>query len=429
MFRKALVIFLSFIAVVTVNGCTSHSSDSQAELSDSPDDSLDVEGDSGGEDAVADLGDEASELSEDEQLPEDTASTETSPADSPDALTDNETPVTDATQEPTPEPVAETAPETTEPAAETPVEETASTPTPEPSENPSDLAAAAAPTGGVSLKKIKAAPEQFGKKWLNAVYVARDGDDPKTMSQKIYGSEDYAKQLCRWNSYNCGRGIKVGDKIYYNSPNRPDDDQNMKTFYEDAGVPAESYVAKDGDNIRAVGKQLLGHDRSWIELWVTNPDVESKNVLPEGTQLKYWPATETAAPTQTMAQTEAPPVDEMQVAEGSEEVAGGAPPPPPMEEMAPPPADLPPQDMAAQGSIAPPPPPQEMAPPPPPPPLMPEKSHATPAAAEMDDPNQTMALGGAAILMLGAVVLIISIRKKRRNKIDYNTATHTQIDT
>jgi len=47
----------------------------------------------------------------------------------------------------------------------------------------------------------------------------------------------------------------------------------------------------------------------------------------------------------------------------------------------------------------------------------------------MDDPNQTMALGVGAILLLAAVFLVISIRKKRKNKIDYNTATQTQIDT
>ncbi|MCB0363396.1 MAG: LPXTG cell wall anchor domain-containing protein, partial [Bdellovibrionales bacterium] len=46
-----------------------------------------------------------------------------------------------------------------------------------------------------------------------------------------------------------------------------------------------------------------------------------------------------------------------------------------------------------------------------------------------EDPNQTMALGVGALLLLASVALFVIVRKKkRRQSLDFNTATHTQID-
>ncbi|MFW1461759.1 hypothetical protein ACEWA6_24475, partial [Vibrio parahaemolyticus] len=71
------------------------------------------------------------------------------------------------------------------------------------------------------------------------------------------------------------------------------DEQTVKTFYEDAGVQPETYVAKSGDNLKTVGTQLLGDKRSWMELWATNANLESKGELAEGTQITYWPNADT----------------------------------------------------------------------------------------------------------------------------------------
>jgi hypothetical protein len=333
-----------------------------------------------------------------------------------------------AAAEPTPDPEVAAPPEpvASEPP---PIEEPGASPVPEPTTE-----APVAATGG--LLKVKSAPEKMGRTLVNGIYIAREGDTVESIAQKIGVKE---KDICKVNSFNCSRPAKVGDKYYYNSPQRPTDETAMKTFYEDAGLQPEVYTARAGDNIRKVGKELLGHDRSWMELWSLN-DVESKGDLDEGTQLKYWPKTDVAAPAMASNE-EAPPAPAAEAAPPVEAppMDAGAPPPPPAEEMAaaPPPPPPPDQQMAqndlppgpdpnAAGSVEPPPPP-----PPPPPPG--DAPPADPTMASMDnmaqDPDQTMMLGVGAVLFLAAAALFISIRKKRaRRQIDFNTTTQTQIE-
>jgi LPXTG-motif cell wall-anchored protein len=241
----------------------------------------------------------------------------------------------------------------------------------------------------------------------------------------------------------------VGDKFYYNSPQRPNDETVMKTFYEDAGIQPQTYTAKAGDDIRQVGKELLGDSRSWMEIWATN-DVESKHGLDEGTQLRYWPNSDaTAAP--ALAQTEkmgagAPPPDQAQATDENafppqadqppQVDASQAANPPPQAAAEPPPAnDLPPPPDQAQNQD-----PQAAAPgmvepPPPPPPPPPDNNMAAQQNPEAGMPgaageqDQTMALGVGAVLLLAAAALFISIRKKRQKRqIDFNTSTQTQIE-
>jgi LPXTG-motif cell wall-anchored protein len=46
-----------------------------------------------------------------------------------------------------------------------------------------------------------------------------------------------------------------------------------------------------------------------------------------------------------------------------------------------------------------------------------------------EDPDQTMLLGAGAILLIAGVLLFVLIRKRKaRQDIDFNTATHTQIE-
>jgi hypothetical protein len=118
--------------------------------------------------------------------------------------------------------------------------------------------------------------------------VGRSGDTVKSISEKIYGDVGRQKDLRKWNSF-LSRGVKVGDKIYYQSPSNPAD-MSMLTYYEDVSIPAQHYLSRDGDNIRTISKTLLGHKDSWKEVWVTNPDVESKGDIPAGLNLRYWPA-------------------------------------------------------------------------------------------------------------------------------------------
>jgi hypothetical protein len=455
-----MIFVLAAFVVAGTSACTSKKAsdesadveqsagDESIEAAEATDNNDDLAMDSSG-DATADLGEASSDLAPDEKLPDDqsVAAGDAVSADpgAPADMGDTPPPPADdqAAAEPLPPPEPGVGDQASVPAEQAaPADSTApaeATETPAPAPEPdamSENKPAIAP-----LQKMKTAPEKQGKILVNALYMARKGDTPETISQKVFGTKDKVKELCRVNSYNCSRPTKVGDKFYYNSPQRPTDDTVVKTFYEDAGIAPQTYTAKAGDNIRKVGKELLGDSRSWMELWATN-DVESKQDLDEGTTLKYWPDT-AAAPEQTMAKTEEPAAPPGEVAQGEPPPDQAAPPdqapppdqavPPPVDAQAaqpppPPPADaLPPappdQAAAAAASVEPP------APPPPPPP--PEQmQNKEPAAIDGgQDPNQTMALGVGAVLLLAAAALFISIRKKRaRRQIDFNTTTQTQIE-
>lgn len=329
--------------------------------------------------------------------------------------------------------------------------------------------AAPAPHHIIPLQKIASAPFKRHGILLNAVYIARPGDTLASVSQKIYGAKKIA-ELKKANPLYRHRNLRVGDKVYYNSPKRPTDDTQLLTYYEDQGLAPQIYESQPGDNIRTVAKNLLGNKNSWKEIWATNPDLESKGDLPEGTKLRYWP-TDTSAATNTLA-------DNSNPAAGSDTSAQapGAPAAPDMSDKAPDasangnqaananpanpanpveagqPPNGPDQDQKkADGSAAatvaganptppPPPPPAAAAPapvPPPPPPQMapppPMAHHRVPvndnANGMFDDPNQTMLIGVGAILLLAAIAMFIIIRKRRsKRNIDFQTATHTQID-
>ncbi|MCB0420034.1 MAG: hypothetical protein KDD61_03510 [Bdellovibrionales bacterium] len=302
----------------------------------------------------------------------------------------------------------------------------------------------------VPVKKMADAPFNKNGVLVNAIYIARSGDTAESISQKLFGRED-VEAIYKVNT-TLRRGIKVGDKVYYNSPNRPNDNSKLLTFYEDQGLAPEVYVAKSGDNIRSIAKQMLGSDRSWMEFYATNPEVDTKGELSEGTQIRYWASTEVAQsapsmsdpgmdappPPMDMAQNDLPPPPDM----GGNDL----PPPPPSDmdsnDLPPPPPsdmaqnDLPPPPPAPDmgGEDMPPPPPPTMgsvdegiAPPPPPPAMGNKKPNKEVASA--DNQDQTMMMGIGGILALAAVLLFIFIKKKKgRQEIDFNTATQTQID-
>lgn len=407
---KQLSILMITSSLVFSVGCTSQKTEDtavteeEATSGDLAEDSDDLNLDA--DKTTAELGSDELDLSE--KLPEEQAAT-------PDALVES-TPADPAMDAPPADAMAETTPPMEEPSALTdpgppPVEEIAVAPTPPPIEEEAPKPARA------TLKKIKTEPFHEAKTLINAVYIARAGDDWSSVSQKLYGG-DRVKDLKKVNPYLKKRSLKVGDKVYYNSPLRPTDDQKLLTFYEDAGLPAETYMAKPGDDLKAVGKTLLGHDRSWMELWSTNLSLDSKGELTEGTEIRYWPTSDVAAPMQTMAQTETPVTELPEPPPANE--------PPPQETMAAnelPPPPTPAEDPMAAGTVEPPP------PPPPPPPPTPVVENVKPQMDATGEPSETMALGVGAILLLAAVAMFIVIRKKKaRRQLEFNTGTHTQIE-
>ena len=139
--------------------------------------------------------------------------------------------------------------------------------------------------GMIPVKKIKSYPYNRAGMLVNAVYIARSGEDLFFISQKIFGADRTADLLAI--NPNLQRGVDVGDKVYYNSPSRPNDSQNLLFYYEDIGAAPLQYNVARNDNIRDLAEQFFGERESWKELWATNP-VESKWALNEGTVLRYW---------------------------------------------------------------------------------------------------------------------------------------------
>lgn len=385
-------------------------------------DDLALEGEEGADDVAAN---EEDELSLDDELPSDIASNSTT----------------------------EPAPIIDEPA---PAPTDAPVFADQPAEAPSDAVAAAPtePAAWVPLKKMKTEAFMAGSTNLNRVYVARPGDTKQSVAEKLYGDKSRAKDLSKWNGF-LARGVKTGDKIYYASPSNPTD-TNMLTYYEEAGVPAQTYVSRDGDNIRDVSKNLLGDKDSWKEVWATNMDVESKGAIPPGLNIRYWPeGSAPAAP--VMAQTSpetANPADPMSN-------PNGAPPVDPLAQQQPPAADplaqptadpLAPNDPVAQAAMNPPPMNDPLAaptgtpasvpptmgstePPPPPPPAEPPAAVEPPAkqnhaatdpgmgaqGTEEADNMMMMGLGGIVLLAAGAVFFLM--RRSRSRKVDLTQTT------
>ncbi len=258
------------------------------------------------------------------------------------------------------------------------------------------------PKPNIPLQKIKDAPYTQSGVLLNTVYIGRPGDTVSSVSMKVFGA-DRSADLKAANSFLKRREVKVGDKIYYNSPKRPQDGERMLTYYEDNGIPAQSYVSKAGDNIRTVSATLLGDKDSWKEVWATNLAVESKGDLPEGTELRYWMDSGNSIP---IADNSAPA---QEAVEPSQPVAQDTANTLPADDFAMP------DDMSgsAAGSVA-------VEPPPPPPPPPPA---ATKQVASSNDKDMTFMLSAGGLLLVGVGIILAVMRRSRSRKMSMNTNT------
>lgn len=289
---------------------------------------------------------------------------------------------------------------------------------------------ASAPTEEVkkalpSLKKVNTETYRAGGQLINGVYVARPGDDFKSISQMIYGTPDKHKDLAKANSWM--KSPKPGDKVYYNSPTRPDDKSKILSYYEEQSITPETYVTQEGENLKTVSEKLLGYPNAWKETWATNLMIESKGDLPAGTEIKYWKtASSSPSPHNELAQQAPPEINPQMEAPPAPPVAEN--PPPPMEQL-PPPMEAPaPQDMAMA------PPPVEAPPAIEPPPPVPHDFNKKPAnegneevaAAGMDN-DMMMNIGAGALVLVGGVFFVMIRRKKSREKAIADAFDSTQV--
>lgn len=282
----------------------------------------------------------------------------------------------------------------------------------------SDFSAPAVPQK-IPVKKIKSYPYNRAGILVNAVYIARSGDDLSSISQKIFGTDRTAELLSI--NPNLQRGVDVGDKVYYNSPSRPNDSDNLLFYYEDVGAQPQQYSVARNDNIRDLAEQLFGERESWKELWATNPEVESKWILREGLVLRYWTSAVSALPPpveEVVQEDAAPPVpEETEVPDlAGDTTSGEIPPSQPSEEPGVS-EELPPPTFPDTADAPPPPPvpdsPSELPPPPPPPLGMSEPPADGMGGLLEDDTSLMMLVIGVVIVMF---VLFIAIRKKSRRR-------------
>lgn len=280
-----------------------------------------------------------------------------------------------------------------------------------------------------SLKKIKDMPFREGDQLLNAVYVARPKDTFTSISKMVYGDASHVKALKASNP--AIKSVRPGDKVYYNSPQRPTDESMMKVYYEDVGQVPETYTAKEGDDLKKISRELLGYPTAWKEVWAINP-VESKDKLADGTTLRYWKGAQASneakpadvaaagmtAPPPPMELPPPPPQAEPMAMPPPPPQAAMPPPPPMPTEMAPPPTNMgstAPMDVPPPSMDVPPPPPMAQQPPPdinPPPAPKQKKQMQAEAASGMDD---MMLMGAVGVLVLGIAAIVV-IRKRKQQK-------------
>ncbi|MDZ4677344.1 MAG: LysM peptidoglycan-binding domain-containing protein [Oligoflexia bacterium] len=256
-----------------------------------------------------------------------------------------------------------------------------------------------APRKKLPLTHIKDVPFEKGGQLLNTVYLAREGDDLAGISQKLFG-EDKSKQLKKANPH-LKKGVKTGDKVYFNSPTRPDDREKLITVYEDQGLPASTYTTKEGDTLKTLASEWYGAEGSYREIFSINKNLAAPTDLPPGTELQYWP------PAATIAAYGAKPGTEV----------AQAPPPPPVEEpvVAAPPTNTVPTPVPAIGAIDPNIPP--VSPPtdlnaPPPPPIAKRKKEKD----GMDKDTVMYAAVGGVLLIGGGALVAIRRRNARKSQ-------------
>jgi hypothetical protein len=145
----------------------------------------------------------------------------------------------------------------------------------------------------VPLSKINKDPFFRNERLMNAVYLVRPNEDLAIISQKIY-NEDRTSQLFADNPH-LSKGIETGDKVYYMSPNRPDDKRVILTYFEDNKMAPQYYLTRRGDDIKKIGREVLGHEDGWKEIWATNDTLQTQAQLPSGLKIRYWSGSEPKA--------------------------------------------------------------------------------------------------------------------------------------
>ena len=294
-------------------------------------------------------------------------------------------------------------------------------------------------TKRIPLNKIPRQPWKKLNQWVNAVYIARTGDSLSSISTTIYGNSAKTDELRNLNAHLKNKEPTVGAKVFYSSPNRPNDGTKFLNYYEDIGAIPSVYDIQPGENIRTVSKKLLGHNNSWKEIWATNFNIKSKGVVEQTVTIRYWSGDSLAnAPQAPLPTPEQPPVDEAPPVEAIEEDPFS----PPVEEPAPEPAAQPP--VPPEESIPPPNPADDPFAPAPEEPLPPAEDPLAPAPQPdplAEDTIQTQKQVGLdfnswkvkgsiiILILIGAALWFARLIRKRKSRSEFDfSQTNIDID-
>lgn len=159
---------------------------------------------------------------------------------------------------------------------------------PEAVEAPKDVTAdsperPAHPYAGAELPTIPATAITKGNASLNRFYFLRKGDTPASVAKLLYGNAVRAKDLREWNSGTW----RPGKGVYYASPFQPDDTE-MRSFYQERQVPADTYTVKRGEWLSKIATQKLGHPASWKEIAIVN-GLSGANDIKRNKRLAIYP--------------------------------------------------------------------------------------------------------------------------------------------
>lgn len=143
------------------------------------------------------------------------------------------------------------------------------------------------PASNRTRPEILTAPFEAEGFWVNAFYFVREeGETWNSVSEKLYGRADRKPLLQKWNP---GKRVRIGQVIYYNSPARPDDSENMKVFAEDFGYQLDQVTIQKGDTLSKIGLARYGNVRTWKEISALNPDLANPDRVEVGQVIKLQP--------------------------------------------------------------------------------------------------------------------------------------------
>jgi hypothetical protein len=242
---------------------------------------------------------------------------------------------------------------------------------------------------GIEAPKIPGSAISKKGSNLNRFYFARKGDNPKQLSQLLYGNADHEKDLVEWN----GSNWKPGSLIFYSSPIDANDTK-MQAFYQERNVPVEEYAVETDDTVFSIAEKKLGDKRSWKEIAAIN-GMENSNGIEAGQKLALYAAD----------------LSQFTPDKAAAAVAQNTPPKPDAN-AATPPTPPPPAE------VAPPVPPIE-PPPPSPKPFSPPPQHSNGFDVAQLIQQNIIAVGIGGIILVLLVTLMALNRKKKAGQEDF----------